>query len=227
MSLGASSASRADVLAAVADRITTLSLSHPIRVAIDGPDTAGKTTLADELRLELTSRGRDVIRASIDGFHRPRQERYRQGRDSPMGYYEDSFDYGQLVEGLLDPLGPDGNRRYRAQVFDYLNDSPNRSAMMTATDHAVLLFDGVFLLRPELSGMWDLGIFLSIAFDEIVRRARVRDADVFGSAAEAEARYRARYVPAQRHYLRSVQPQDIADIVIANDDPNRPVLVRG
>ena len=144
-----------------------------------------------------------------------------------MGYYEDSFDYGQLVEGLLDPLGPDGNRLYRTQVFDYLNDSPMRSATMTATDDAVLLFDGVFLLRPELSGMWDLGIFLSIAFDEIVRRARGRDADVFGSAAEAEARYRARYVPAQRHYLRSVQPQDIADIVIANNDPNRPVLVRG
>jgi len=49
-----------------------------VRTAIDGPDAAGKTTLADELAVALRERGRDVIRASIDGFHRPRRERYRR-----------------------------------------------------------------------------------------------------------------------------------------------------
>jgi uridine kinase len=59
-----------------------------------------------------------------------------------------------------------------------------------------------------------------------VRRARGRDAELFGSADEAEARYRTRYLPAQRHYLETVRPVDLADVVIGNDDPKRPVLLR-
>src|SRR5450759_1567169 len=41
---------------------------HPLRVAIDGIDAAGKTTLADELAPLIEAQGRPVIRASIDGF---------------------------------------------------------------------------------------------------------------------------------------------------------------
>jgi hypothetical protein len=45
------------------------SLLFGVRVAIDGVDGVGKTTLADELVAPLQLLGRDVIRASIDGFH--------------------------------------------------------------------------------------------------------------------------------------------------------------
>jgi uridine kinase len=51
---------------------------HPLRVALDGPDAAGKTSLADELADRLAQR-RHVIRASADDFQRPRAERYRRG----------------------------------------------------------------------------------------------------------------------------------------------------
>ena len=105
------SPSRAAVLSALADRIAEVSKPHPTRVAIDGPDTAGKTTLADELAVELQHQGREVVRASIDGFHRPRVERYRQGPDSALGYYDDSFDYDRLIQTLLAPphLAPTGD----------------------------------------------------------------------------------------------------------------------
>ena len=52
---------------------------HPLRVAIDGIDAAGKTTLADELVPLIEAQGRPVIRTSIDGFHRLRSLRYRLG----------------------------------------------------------------------------------------------------------------------------------------------------
>jgi uridine kinase len=214
------------VLAALADRVSALVRPHPIRVAIDGPDTAGKTTLADELAGELARRRREVIRASIDGFHRPRAERYRQGRDSALGYYEDSFDYRQLAGVLLHPLGPGGSRLYRARVFDYRRDLADVAPTLEAAEDAILIFDGVFLLRPELATSWDLRVFLSVTSDEIIRRARIRDAELFESADEAEARYRVRYLPAQLLYSDSVLPHEIADIVIANDDPRRPVFLR-
>jgi uridine kinase len=71
-----------------------------------------------------------------------------------------------------------------------------------------------------------LRVFLSVTSDEIIRRARIRDAELFESADEAEARYRVRYLPAQLLYSDSVLPHEIADIVIANDDPRRPVFLR-
>jgi uridine kinase len=45
---------------------------------------------------------------------------------------------------------------------------------MTASADAVLLLDGVFLLRPELIDRWDLSIFVSAAFEQILDRARIR-----------------------------------------------------
>jgi uridine kinase len=131
-----------------------------VRVAIDGIDAAGKTTLADDLAPLLEAGGRQVIRASLDGFHRPRSERYRRGADSPEGYHEDAFDYQALQTALLLPLGPAGNRRYRRAVFDFRQDSPLLTKEEVAPERAVLLFDGVFLLRPELTGLWDYRIFV-------------------------------------------------------------------
>jgi len=103
--------------------VVAIPCSHPLRVAIDGIDAAGKTTLAGELAPLIEAQGRPVIRASIDGFHHPRSIRYRRGPDSPEGYYQDSFDYTALRAVLLDPLGPHGNRRYRHAVFDVHEDT--------------------------------------------------------------------------------------------------------
>lgn len=58
-----------------ADLINQVECAHPLRVAIDGIDAAGKTTLADELVQPVEKRGRRVIRASLDGFQHPRVER--------------------------------------------------------------------------------------------------------------------------------------------------------
>jgi uridine kinase len=78
--------SRANRIDELATAIVAARSGHPTRVAIDGVDGSGKTTLADELVEPIRRAGRDVIRASIDGFHDPRAVRYARGRDSPDGY---------------------------------------------------------------------------------------------------------------------------------------------
>jgi uridine kinase len=82
-----------ELFAPLVNHIVSMEQTHPLRVAVDGIDAAGKTTLADNLVQPLEAHGIPVIRASIDGFHRPRADRYRRGADSPVGYYDDSFDY--------------------------------------------------------------------------------------------------------------------------------------
>jgi uridine kinase len=190
---------RAAVVAELADRIEALRRPHPVRVAIDGVDAAGKTTLADELASVLRRRGREVVRVSVDSFLRPRAERYRRGELSPEGYYHDSFDYAALRETVCG-----GHPR-----------------------DSILVVDGVFLLRPELVEQWDLRIFVSVEPGEALRRALERDTPRFGSREEAERRYRLRYQPGQRLYFADARPVEAADVVVVNDDPARPAIRTG
>ncbi len=215
---------RDEALAALSERIAEMACVHPLRVAVDGIDAAGKTTLANELAPLLEARGRPVIRASIDGFHRPRAERYQRGPDSPEGYYLDAFDHDALRETLLLPLGPQGSGRYHRAVFDYRADSPAVTPAEQAPANAILLMDGVFLLRPELDALWDYRIWVETAFPVALERALRRDLHLFGSPLEIQARYLGRYFPGQRLYLETAHPHERADAFVRNNDPAHPRL---
>ena len=208
-----------------------------LRVAIDGPDAAGKTTLADALAARIaeetggareTSGARETggtsktIRVSIDDFHQPRNVRYRRGPLSPEGYLEDSFDYDAVGRLVLEPLAPGRSRWYQPGSFSHRTDTPREHPWRRADPGAVLLFDGVFLFRAELRDRWHLSIFVDVRPDEALRRALVRDVDVLGSAADVRERYRRRYLPAQRIYRAAGSAESTADVVIDNTDPDRP-----
>ena len=216
---------REQLLCQLADLLISLNHSHPLRIAIDGIDAAGKTMLANELVSYIEAQGRPVIRASIDSFHRPRHERYRQGPDSPEGYYHDAFDYLALKEVLLAPLGPQGSRRYRRAVFDVQTDTPLSMKEEEAPANAILLLDGVFLLRPELDPWWDYRIFVSVDFDVALQRASARDQHLFGSPEDVRARYLQRYIPGQHLYLQRVHPQERANLILENNNLAQPELI--
>jgi uridine kinase len=78
-----------------------------------GITAAGKTTFARELRAVLENRGRQVIHAPLDDFHRLRADRFALGSDSPDGHYLFSYDHSAVRRVLLEPLGPGGSRHYR------------------------------------------------------------------------------------------------------------------
>ncbi len=222
---------RLQILQKLAGLIIAIPCVHPLRVAIDGIDAAGKTALADELAELILKRGRPVIRASLDGFHRPRKERYRLGPDSPEGYYLDSFDYPAILASLLLPLGPGGDRRYRQATFDHLQDAPLPDAWEIAPQDSLLLMDGIFLLRQELNPAWDFRIFVKVSFATSVERGCQRDLLTSGQAGDEayqalRQRYLKRYVPGQRIYLQSVQPESLADVIYVNDNLLQPFLIQ-
>jgi uridine kinase len=190
-------------------------------VAIDGVDGAGKTIFADHLAEALGAAGRTVVRVSIDGFHNPRQVRYRRGRSSPEGYWRDSYDYERFRAEVLTAFSPGGDRRYRRAIRDVRTDDELDVPYQQATQAAVLLVDGIFLHRDELVASWDFSIFLRVPFEVTVARMAVRDG-MPGNPAAPENR---RYVVGQQLYLDSCDPARRATVVIDNTDPEAPRIV--
>ena len=93
-----------------------------------------------------------------------------------------------------------------------------------ASPDAILLFDGVFLLRPELFACWDFKVFLDIDFEVMIARAIRRDGGGSGTVESVRERNRLRYVPGQQIYLQDCRPREQADIVVENNNFNAPLL---
>ena len=209
---------RRAVLDRVAAAVLALPAERTARVGIDGVDGAGKTTFADELRDRLASSGRPLIRAGVDWFHHPKPVRYRRGRYSPEGHYRDSYDYAALRRLLLDPLGPGGSGRFRRAIFDVDADHAVDAPEERTAPGSILLFDGLFLHRPELRATWDLSIFLRV---EWIRNHRLRGAPPVDLEAPSTRRYR----EGLEFYFRECAPWDCASIVVDNDDLDAPFVV--
>ena len=191
-----------------------------VRVAVDGVDGAGKTVFADQLADVLVAAGRSTVRVSVDAFHQPRAVRHRRGRDSPEGFWLDSYDYTALQDRVLRPFGRGGSLRYRTACHDLATDERQDPPVRRATPGVILVLDGLFLQRDELSGSWDLSVFLHVSFAVSVPRMAARD----GSHPDPTHPSVARYVKGQQIYFDLCQPWDRADLVIDATDLDAPTL---
>ncbi|HEY1427987.1 MAG TPA: hypothetical protein VGF18_00310 [Candidatus Tumulicola sp.] len=210
------------LLETIASEVADWSGSDGLLLAVDGVSGAGKSTFADALANTIRNAGQTVIRASIDGFHRPKARRYRMGRDSPDGHYLESYDYEAFKTELLDPLSAGGSRLYRTAIFDCASDSAVESTRRTAANDSILIVDGLFLQRDELRNYWDRSIFLDVSFDIAIRRCAKRD----GTNDDYRHPSNRRYVEGETRYLKECRPRDRASIVIDNSDLSRPVRLR-
>jgi uridine kinase len=106
------------------ERLLTAREGHAFwRVGVDGVDGAGKTCLAEELAGQVERRGVPAVRLTLDGFHNSRAHRYQRGRESPSGFFLDSYDYDRFrrVEAAstsqrsttFEKSGRSAPRRYR------------------------------------------------------------------------------------------------------------------
>lgn len=218
----ATGSARRRTLGAVADGVIALHGDGIVRVGVDGVDGAGKTSFAEELATELTGRGVEVVRASVDGFHHPTDVRYRRGRRSPEGFFRDSYDYDALRRLLLDPLGPGGDGRYVPAIYDVDRERPVIREPAVAPERGVLVFDGIFLHRAELRDWWDYSVFLDVDFSVSIPRGLQRLG--FGDP-DPDAEINRRYVEGQRIYLRECNPARHATVVIDNNDLSRPRII--
>ncbi|WP_084104586.1 hypothetical protein [Demequina sp. NBRC 110056] len=212
---------REKVIGTVADALPQPE-GRPVLIAIDGPDASGKTTLRRELAALLRKRGRDVVEASMDDFHHQADHRYRQGRTSARGFWEDSFDHEAFIAKVLDPLGPDGDRVVSLRHHDLASDALlDGVPEFSVRDDVTLLADGLFMQHPGLADRWDAVVWVeapySVRFDRMVERD--------GLPRDPEDPLQRRYFDGQLIYRSEVGPRERALVILDNTDPARPRLL--
>ncbi len=200
---------RDELLAAVAGLVPA---GERVRVGVDGRDGAGKTVFADELAAVLRERGRPVVRASVDGFHRPRVSRYARGRTAES-YWRDAFDYQRFVAELLEPFG--AGAPVRTAVHEVRTDAALEPPPVRAPAGAVLVVDGVFLHRDGLAAYWDFSVYLQVDLAVSLARLAARDGTPDPDP---------RYVRAQLIYAGG-DPAGRADVIVDNTDLAAPRVI--
>ncbi len=173
-----------------------------------------------------------MIRSTTDSFHRPREERLARGTTSADGYYLDSHDLDRIATDLLIPFR-EGADHVLVAAFDEPTDTVCEEIANVATD-AVLVFDGLFLHRPEFAAVWDVSVHLDA--DERCDAdwwqyllADLPD-DVSQRAAELDRRLDTARWPRYRHgwarYISNVTPRSRATFVVDNNDLAQPRILQ-
>ncbi len=221
---------RSLVIETVADRVMQCHGAR-VLVGVDGRAGTGKSTFAAELARTL-ERGRSVVRSTTDLFHRPHEERMRLGASSPDAYYRDSHQIAAITDELLGPFG-DGAAEVLIGAFDEPPDRP-QPLKLAVPASAILIFDGLFVLRPEFRLHWDLTVMLYAdqRCDEAWLRFLDTDlpTDPTERAAELDCRLERARWPRYRHgwkrYLE-VLGSMAATIDINNEEFSAPTFING
>ena len=186
-----------------------------VRVAINGIEGTGKTVFANKFTEYLNQKGKSALHISIDGFHFNREHRYRQGRDSAVGYYEDSYNELAFVEKILVASQNEPPTIITA-THDLETDKYLDTAPIEIENNTIIITDGAYLFKPNYRKHWDIKIYLKTDFQTASMRGIKRDVELLGGLKEAIDKYNNRYHKASKIYIQKNQPEELADIIIDN-----------
>jgi uridine kinase len=172
---------REDVVAEIADEILHNSATGRTLVAVDGRDGSGQAEFADALVAVLRERGRVAARLPMSAFATHAEDAYRGG-----------FDYDDFRRTAVQPF------RSGDAVLPELADRVAAPGLPDGVPaDAVLVVDGVFLNRPEISGIWKYSVWLQVPQAEADER--LREAGLSPELVErtrtGQSRYRSRFDP--------------------------------
>jgi len=201
-----------DIVLRILDARTSKGRQHFV-IGVDGVDGAGKTIFSEYMPL-----------VSIDDFHNVKEVRHSQGKDSPRGFFEDSFDYESLKELVLNPIrNSNGDSVSIVPISHDLNSDLLVTAEKVRLEpSSVVIVEGIFLHRDEIRDYFDFTVFLEVPIAESVRRLSIRD----GSNPDPSHPSLNRYVEGQRIYFERCSPRSRASLVIDNSDHYLPRVAR-
>lgn len=158
-------------------------------IAVAGPPTAGKSTLAQELQQALAP---SAAVLGLDAFHFDDDILAARG-DRPRKGAPHTFDVGGYRRTLTE-LRAKPSATIAVPRFDRSLELSRNAADLVTAEHQIVITEGNYLLlddRPwnELRPLFDLTVSLTVALTTVEQRVLSRWAQHGLNAAEAQVRY--------------------------------------
>ncbi len=181
-------------------------------VGIDGLGGAGKSTVSEEIMAVLCSKGYNVTLLHIDDFIHPKDVRYNDDFTPWECYYILQWRYDYLINEIIGPVKSGESLCKDIELYDKDNDTYLNQSICIPKG-SILIIEGIFLQRTELSGLYDYMIYIDVP--EKIRLKRVLSRDGYiGDSEQIKAKYNSRYFPAERYYIKTCSPAERADYTV-------------
>ena len=178
-------------------------------VAIDGPGGAGKSTLVRLLKEHLKTLGWTVAVVKHDDFYRPSHQRENQ----QAGIIGHDFDWERLRDQVLMPIREGRSAHY--QRYDWETDV--LAEWHTISDSDVVLVEGVYTMRRELTHLYDLKIWVECPRAIRLARGIARDSE------KARTIWEQDWMPKEDDYIKTHLPRESADLFVNGAMPYLPI----
>ncbi len=161
-------------------------------IGIDGVGGAGKTTLSELLKENLSN----VSIVRLDDFYSPELNR---------------ADRNRVLEQVFLPL--ENNVEAKYQIFDWRAN--NLTEWYTIKPGGILIVEGVSALHSDFAEKYDFRVWINcspeIGFHRGVERDKVRD------GVDNTDKWRDIWMPQEKEYVESQKPQLRADYTLTTD----------
>ena len=200
------------------DRIVGLrrrvSLRRAVLVAITGIDASGKGYCAARVDALLAERGLRTALLNVDGWLELPHRRF-SAVDPARHFYACALRFDAMFATLVLPLRDTRSIRVDVEHADE-TASAYRARRYEYDDLDVIVLEGIFLLKRQLVGFYDLSVWIDCTFETALERAIARAQEGLSATETADA-YRRVYFPAQRLHLELDEPRAAACVVVRND----------
>ncbi|WP_294241934.1 AAA family ATPase [Pseudobutyrivibrio sp.] len=181
-------------------------------VGIDGLGGAGKSSISEEIYEQLSKDNIHTEVLHIDDFIHPKNIRYNDNYAEWECYYNLQWRYDYLLENVINPIKKNGKFTGLIELYDKNEDRYEKKSV-DIKEGSVVLIEGIFLQREELSQVFDYMIYIDVPESERLTRVLKRDGYI-GTADDIKEKYENRYFPAERHYVNMYSPSKLADYVV-------------
>lgn len=181
-------------------------------VGIDGLGGAGKSSISEEIYEELSGENIPIEVLHIDDFIHPKNIRYNDNYAEWECYYNLQWRYDYLLENVINPIKKNGKFTGLIELYDKDEDRYEKKSV-DIKEGSVVLMEGIFLQREELSQIFDYMIYIDVPESERLKRVLKRDGYI-GTVDDIKEKYENRYFPAERHYVNMYSPSKLADYVV-------------